>query len=337
LYRKEIEGPQGVAALTARLDEANSAAKGRRIIAGQGAIRGGDRSADDASGRPAALREQVIAQRDQSNTASRRQVGPRRLRECRASVQFVVKGRSLQIAWPPFGDFEERVLNADQREVVSVVVSAGKYQGRLSGYAPAAKGLTITEHRRRPQRDAEALRLNAARTGVRNDGEEHNICEVRVQVAQARTTLHLAAGGRRVAAERDGHRGTTGAGCRSIDWRGRFGSAVAWCRWSGMGGLAGRAQVGGQARGQAPAESRASAKVRAKVQANSQNFVTARSQDRATPPGNRSFARRQYAGGQSGQEPRRSLPRLQRLPGDGCRSCRQLSDGLARERARARQ
>ena len=40
--------------------------------------------------------------------------------------------------------------------------------------------------------------------------------KARVQVAKARTTLHQAAGGRRVAAERNGRRGTPGAGCRSI-------------------------------------------------------------------------------------------------------------------------
>jgi hypothetical protein len=57
---------------------------------------------------------------------------------CASAVQFVVNGRTLRIAWPQVGDFEERVLNADQRDVVGVVVSAGKYQEGLSGYAPTA-------------------------------------------------------------------------------------------------------------------------------------------------------------------------------------------------------
>ena len=81
------------------------------------------------------LHEQVVRQRDQS---VQRLAGKWALDDCASAVQFVVNGRTLRIAWPQVGDFEERVLNADQREVVSVVVSAGKYQEGLSGYAPTA-------------------------------------------------------------------------------------------------------------------------------------------------------------------------------------------------------
>jgi len=140
LYRKESEGPQGVAALTARLGAANAAAKAGDLPQARAQYSAVIARLTTLQARPAALRAEVVSQRDQS---VQRLAGKWALDDCAKAAQFVVSGRSLQIAWPPFGDFEERVLNADPREVVSMVVSAGKYQGRLSGYAPTAKGLTI--------------------------------------------------------------------------------------------------------------------------------------------------------------------------------------------------
>ena len=140
LYRKEIEGPQGVAALTARLGEANATAKAGDAQQAKVQYTAVIEALTTLQGRPAALREQVVTQRDQS---VQRLAGKWALDDCASAVQFVVNGRTLRIAWPQVGDFEERVLNAEQREVVSVVVSAGKYQGGLSGYIPVAKGLTI--------------------------------------------------------------------------------------------------------------------------------------------------------------------------------------------------
>jgi hypothetical protein len=140
LYRKESEGPQGVAALTARLGEANAAAKAGDLPQARAQYTAVIAALTTLQARPAALREQVVTQRDQS---VQRLAGKWTLDDCAKAAQFVVNGRSLQIAWPPHGDFEERVLNADQREVVTVVITAGKYQGRLSGYTPAARALTI--------------------------------------------------------------------------------------------------------------------------------------------------------------------------------------------------
>ncbi|KFB69046.1 TIR domain-containing protein [Candidatus Accumulibacter vicinus] len=140
LYRKEIEGPQGVAALTASLGQANAAAKAGDLPQARAQYTAVIAALTTLQARPAALREQIVSQRDRS---VQRLAGNWALDDCTKAAKFVVNGRSLQIAWPPFGDFEERVLSADPREVVSMVVSAGKYQGRLSGYAPTAKGLTI--------------------------------------------------------------------------------------------------------------------------------------------------------------------------------------------------
>ena len=140
LYRKQSEGAQGVAALTARLGEANAAAKAGDLPQARAQYTAVIAALTTRQAKLAALREQVVTQRDQS---VQRLAGKWALDDCAKAAQFAVSGRSLQIAWPPFGDFEERVLNADPREVVSTVVSADKYQGRLSGYAPTAKGLTI--------------------------------------------------------------------------------------------------------------------------------------------------------------------------------------------------